>query len=248
MNAALERGRTMNERKLPVSRRLSRCAEMVEQGACVADIGCDHGYLSIELLLSGKAAFVHACDLREQPLRRAMENAKRFGVTEKIRFSRADGLAAVDPFQVDTVVCAGMGGELIANILAAAAWLKDPRYRLILQPQSSANLLRRRLWELGFGISKETLVEENGFLYHILVCRFTRAQTRPTPGEEYCSKALLRSGDELLSAYLARVRRSLTVTVQGLSQSRDPQGRGLDYYTQALAQIGAMEEEIKCQG
>ena len=69
--------------RLPVSARLECCAGLVPQGARAADIGADHGYLGISLLLNGRAEFVHASELREQPLRRAMENALRFGVPAK---------------------------------------------------------------------------------------------------------------------------------------------------------------------
>ena len=129
--------------RLPVSARLDCCAGLVPQGARAADIGADHGYLGISLLLSGRAGFVHASELREQPLRRAMENALRFGVADRMRFSRADGLDAIDPDEVDTIVCAGMGGDLIAQILDRCRWVRDPRETLILQPQSSGNDLRR---------------------------------------------------------------------------------------------------------
>ena len=93
--------------KLPISKRLLCAAEQVPTGARVADIGCDHGYLSLYLLQTGRAAFVHACDLREKPLEKARENAARFGISEGLRLSCADGLRAVDPASVDTVVCAG---------------------------------------------------------------------------------------------------------------------------------------------
>ena len=144
--------------RLPVSARLECCAGLVPQGARAADIGADHGYLGISLLLNGRAEFVHASELREQPLRRAMENALRFGVADRMRFSRADGLDAIDPDEVDTIVCAGMGGDLIAQILDRCRWVRDPRYTLILQPQSSGNDLRRKLARMGFAIEQEHLV------------------------------------------------------------------------------------------
>ena len=114
--------------RLPVSARLDCCAGLVPQGARAADIGADHGYLGISLLLSGRAGFVHASELREQPLRRAMENALRFGVADRMRFSRADGLDAIDPNEVDTIVCAGMGGDLIAQILDRCRWVRPALY------------------------------------------------------------------------------------------------------------------------
>ena len=50
--------------KLPISKRLLCCASLVPQGARVADVGCDHGYLSIHLLREHIAATVAAMDLR----------------------------------------------------------------------------------------------------------------------------------------------------------------------------------------
>ena len=121
--------------KLPISRRLLACADLVPAGARVADVGCDHGYLGIHLLQTGRAAHVIATDLREKPLQKARANAAQFGTADRMDFFTANGLAAVDPQTVDTVVIAGMGGDNIASILDAAAWVHDPRYTLILQPQ-----------------------------------------------------------------------------------------------------------------
>lgn len=236
----------MHELKMPISKRLSRVAELVPPGARVADIGCDHGYLSIDLVKSGRASFVHACDLREQPLRRGRENAARFGLGEKIKFSVADGLSAVDENEVDTVVCAGMGGELICRILEATPWICRPGPTLVLQPQSSGNELRRRLPTLGFRIEKEVLVEDSGFIYYIMLAVFAPSE-QPSIGEEYCSKALLHSGDPLLPAYLHRLKTSLAATVESIRRSETPPLDRLQHYETALLEITKMEEEILCR-
>ena len=209
--------------RLPVSARLDCCAGLVPQGARAADIGADHGYLGISLLLSGRAEFVHASELREQPLRRAMENALRFGVADRMRFSRADGLDAIDPDEVDTIVCAGMGGDLIAQILGRCRWVRDPRYTLILQPQSSGN----------------DLVRDGGFLYQAMAARFGSAAP-VTPGQEYVSAALLRSGDPLLPDYFDRLIPSLERTVEGLRRGSEPER--LHYYETALRELREMRE------
>ena len=225
--------------RLPVSARLDCCAGLVPQGARASDIGADHGYLGISLLLSGRAGFVHASELREQPLRRAMENALRFGVADRMRFSRADGLDAVDPDEVDTIVCAGMGGDLIAQILDRCRWVRDPRYTLILQPQSSGNDLRRKLARMGFAIEQERLVRDGGFLYQAMAARFGSAAP-VTPGQEYVSAALLRSGDPLLPDYFDRLIPSLERTVEGLRRGSEPER--LHYYETALRELREMRE------
>ena len=226
--------------KLPISKRLLACVAQVPQGARVADIGTDHGYLSIELLLRGRAVFAHASDLREQPLQKAMENAAKFSVADKMRFSRADGLAAIDPREVDTIVCAGMGGDLIARILKACPWVHDPRYHLILQPQSSGNDLRRQLAEMGFGIEKETLVEDGAFLYQVISARYG-IPMELTPGQEYLSPILLQSDHPLLPAYFERILQSLETAVEGISKAAVPSPR-LAYYKTALDQVREMRD------
>ena len=232
----------LREKKLPVSERLRACEAQVLPGARVADIGCDHGYLAIELLRTGRASFVHASDLREQPIKKAMANALRFGVADRIRFTRADGLSAVPPDEVDTIVCAGMGGDLIAEILEASPWVRNKKYRLILQPQSSGNDLRRKLSEDGFRIEKEVLVEDGGFLYQILVVRFGHPEPL-SPGQQYICPRLLESKDPLLDQYFERIDHALRLTVEGIRRAKDPEAaQRLSYYETAWREVREMRE------
>ena len=231
--------------KLPISQRLLCCAALVPQGAKVADIGCDHGYLGIQLLRSGRAEFVHACDLRPMPLQSAVKNAGRFGVADKMRFSCADGLAAVKPDEIDTVVIAGMGGELIAAILEAAPWLQREGYSLILQPQSQSHELRLRLHRMGYAVAEERLVEENGFIYSILRAD-CGAKGELSEGEEYCSRALLLSGDPLLQKYLSGIEKAISIRIEGLLASSDPEGKGLSQWQKTRESIIKMKEALPC--
>lgn len=229
---------------MKLSERLLRCAEQTLPGARVADIGADHGYLSIALLQSGRASYVHACDLREQPIRRAMENARRCGVMQGLRFSCADGLRAIRPGEVDTVVCAGMGGDLIARILAECDWVHHEKYLLILQPQSSGNDLRRKLFQQGFGVEREILTKDGGFLYCVLCARFGNAEPL-SPGQQYVSPQLLESGSPLLPEYIGRIERALTRTVAGIRGASDPTAqKRLAYYETARNEVREMRRSL----
>ena len=225
--------------KLPICKRLRCCAELVPQGARVADIGCDHGYLGIHLLLSGQAQSVHACDLRKAPIHRAMENAQRFGTAEKIRFSLADGLDAILPDEVDTIVCAGMGADCMIGILRAAPWIQS--CRLILQPQTSGQDLRRYLRSDGFSILRETLAMDGNFLYTILEAGYTGETAALTPGAQFVSPQLLADGSPLLPRYLSRLRSSMGRTLEGLENGRYPEKQR--YYAAALQEIEELSKQ-----
>ena len=121
--------------KLPISDRLLACCNFVAKGDRVADIGCDHGYLGIHLLKNGIASSVIAADINEGPLNSAVINARKFGISENIRFFLSDGVRSI-PRDFDCMVCAGMGADTMMSILDAAPWLKNEQYRLILQSQS----------------------------------------------------------------------------------------------------------------
>lgn len=227
--------------KLPISKRLLCCAELIPTGSRVADIGTDHGYLGIYLLKEGKATHVLACDLREGPLDNARRNAALFGVQAQMDFRLSDGLAKVRPEEVDTIVLAGMGGDLIVRILSQCTWLRDERLTLILQPQSAGNALRRWLAEEGFELLREEPVLDGSFLYTVMQVRFGAARAL-TPGEEYCSPALFKSGSPLVAQYLARVQAALQTTVEGLRHAEKQRPDRLSYFSQALREIQEMRE------
>lgn len=227
--------------KLPISKRLLCCASMVQPGSRVADIGTDHGYLGIYLLQSGAARHVIACDLRKDPLENARRNAKLFGVDGEMELRLSDGLEKILPDEVDTVVMAGMGGDLIQKILSQCPWRKREGLQFILQPQSAGNVLRRWLCEDGFEIQREEPVQDGHFLYTVMDIR--QGEPAPlTPGTEYASPALLASGSPLVGNYLARVETALQETVRGLTNAEKQRPERLAYFGQALLEIQEMRK------
>ena len=175
--------------KPPLSDRLLACCAFVRPGDRVADVGCDHGYLSIHLLQTGIASHVYASDVREGPLSSAKRNAADYGITEKIDFFLSDGVQSL-PRDFDTLVCAGMGGDTMVSILSAAPWLQGGNYRLILQCQSKTPLLRRYLSENGWEIHRETVLRDGRFLYTVMEVLWNPETPKLTVGEWYFSPAL----------------------------------------------------------
>ena len=179
--------------KLPISDRLLACAGFVNPGDRIADVGCDHGYLSIHLLQQGIAKSAICSDIRPQPLQSAMRNAQKYGLADKMEFHLSDGVQNI-PQDFDALICAGMGADTMISILTAAPWLKDGKYRLILQCQSKTPLLRQYLSANGYAIVKEIVLRDGRFLYTIMEISFDPAAPRLTKAEYYLPAVL--SGDE----------------------------------------------------
>lgn len=218
--------------RIPLTRRLLACCNFVKPGDRVADIGCDHGYLGIHLLNENIASFVIAADVKEGPLQNAVRNADKFGTKEKMSFYLSDGVKNI-PRDFDCMVCAGMGANTMISILKAAPWLKDRRYRLILQCQRNRPELRKYLYENGFSIVRETLAQDGLFIYSALEAVY--APTAPlSPAQYYFTPALLASQSELLPEFMDRVIGGVAITVKGLEQGG---GEKLEYYRHILEEL-----------
>ena len=225
--------------KIPLSDRLLACCNFVAKGDRVADVGCDHGYLGIYLLKNGIASSVIESDVNEAPLQSARSNAAKFGVTDKLTFHLSDGVQNI-PRDFDTLVCAGMGADTMMSILDAAPWLKDPKYRLILQCQSKRPELRQWLYDAGYRICRETLAKDGKFVYSIMKVVYDPGYGI-TPAETYITPQLLEDSHPLLPEYYARVIHGVRLTVEGMKRSGDDQ---LPIYETILSDLEVLEERI----
>lgn len=198
--------------EIKLSPRLLACCEYVRRGSVVADVGCDHGYTSIYLLEKGIAKKVYACDVKEGPLDSARRNCRGLGLGERISFHLSDGVQNV-PRDFDTLVCAGMGADVMVSILSAAPWLKDTGYHLILQCQSKTPTLRRFLSENGWRIRSEAVVRDGRFLYTVMDVVY---ETQPLSDAEcYFSPALVKTASKEVGAYYRQIVKNLRVAAEG---------------------------------
>ncbi len=163
--------------------RLKLCAEMVSGTGCVCDIGTDHALLAAELITSGKCTKVIASDIKEGPLESAKRTVEKYGIEDKVELVLSDGLANVPLEGVGDIVIAGMGGETIADIIEDCRELPYSDIRLILQPMTKAEELRRRLFSAGYTIESERAAEDSGRLYTVICARWNENWTELTEYE-----------------------------------------------------------------
>ena len=153
-----------------ISKRLELVASFVPQGAILLDVGSDHAYLPIELVERGKIKSAIAGEVVEGPYQSAVKNVEAHGLNEKIQVRLANGLTAFEEAdQVSVITIAGMGGRLIARILEEGLDKLANVERLILQPNNREDDLRIWLQDNGFQIVAESILEEAGKFYEILV-------------------------------------------------------------------------------
>lgn len=164
----------MNDTVFSLGARLEACAAFVRKGRVLADIGTDHAYLPIWLVLNEKIPCAYASDINEEPIKSALTNIEKYHLSDKIITFTANGLAKIPASEVDDIVIAGMGGDNIAEILDSADWLKNRRYRLILQPMSRAEKLREYLYRHNFDSIAEKPVCEVNRIYTVICAEYSQ--------------------------------------------------------------------------
>lgn len=202
---------------LALQPRLRAIADLVPDGVRLVDVGTDHGFIPVDLLLAGRIASAIASDIGAAPLDHARRTADQYEIARGIEFRLCDGLKDISPDEVDCVVIAGMGGDNISAILEAAPWTRNGKF-LLLQPMSKAEVLRRWLNENGYEVTAERLVADKGVIYPILSVRGGRM----APGTEaqYWGGFLL-GGDPLQERYLDERILRLRRAASGLEKARD---------------------------
>ena len=155
-----------------LSKRLTKVAKLVEPAAFLVDIGCDHGFLSIELVSNNTVKKALCTDINEGPLSRADEHIKEYGLQDKISTLLSDGLIAIkekeDAYPFDAACICGMGGLMGIKIMHEAAGYFKKMSKIYLQLQSDIELVRIYLEAAGYEIEFEDMVFEDGKYYTVI--------------------------------------------------------------------------------
>lgn len=178
-------------------------ASFVKTGSRVCDVGTDHGYLPVFLYKSGKCKSVMATEINKKPFL----NARKTFESEKadIPLYLCDGLDLIGENDADTIIIAGMGGDVISGIISRAPWLKKSGVSLILQPMTAADTLREYLAKNGFKVTREEAVCDSGRLYSVMEAIFCGKAYKLRPAAGRIGEIKPTSEDNI--AYLKRQKR-----------------------------------------
>ena len=188
---------------MKLSNRLQTIADFVKKGAVVADIGTDHAHIPIYLIKNNIISRAYACDINTGPLEKAEENINYYGV-KNIELRLSNGLEKLKTDEADTVIIAGMGGELITDILERGRRFFDTERKFILSPHTKIDEVRKYLLSNGFEITKEDMCIDEGKFYTVMEAKYTENKEMYSEAELLYGKYLIENKHPVLLRFLKK--------------------------------------------
>ena len=208
-----------------LSKRMEAVVNMVSpRSFAIADIGCDHAYVSIALIEREIARKVVAMDVRKGPLAIAKKNVTSYGMEDKIELRLSDGLCKLSKGEADAIIIAGMGGLLIQSILENGKEIlewEEKRPTLILQPQSDIHEIRIFLQEHAYHIVQEKMLVEEGKYYTVIKAEPGLEQQGYNATELQYGRYNLEQKDTVLQEYLEQEQKVLEGILKKLTDLED---------------------------
>lgn len=189
---------------MKLSKRLQTIVDFVKKDAVVADIGTDHAHIPIYLIENNIIDKAYACDINKGPLEKAKENIANFGVSKNIVLRLSNGLDKMSNKEVDTIIIAGMGGELIIDILNRGKVFFDKKNTFILSPHTKTDEVRDYLIRKGFKIIKEDMCIDEGKFYTVMEVRYTENTVMYSEAELLYGKYLIENKHPVLLRFLKK--------------------------------------------
>jgi tRNA (adenine22-N1)-methyltransferase len=226
-----------------LSPRLKLIADMTE-GKSVADIGTDHGKLVIDLVNRGKVLYAVASDVGKGPVSACKKNVKASGLSDKISIRLGNGLDTIDCDEVETVVIAGMGGELISEIINSGSDKITDKTQLVLQPMTAGDALRIYLTCNGYVICDERAVCEEEKIYTVISVRKGKSTPR-SGGKAIISPALLVHKEQNTTRYIQRELERLQKKLYGMQNATVADNDGISHVKTLVTEVEEMYELAK---
>ncbi len=203
-------------------------ASMVTPGSVLADIGTDHGYVPISLVQRKKIPRAIAMDVNKGPLQRAKEHICECKLEDYIETRLSDGVKKLETGEVDSILIAGMGGDLVIRIITEGMLVCRSVKEMILQPQSELGKVRKFLRENKFEIVDEDMVIEDGKYYPMMkvvpvdeVKLWEILPEEVIPACDMYGPFLLKNGNPSLRKYLVKQHKQLTKILKELEKQPD---------------------------
>ncbi len=226
-----------------LTNRLYAIAKQVQEGASVADIGTDHGYVPVYLIQNHIAKKIIATDIHQGPLKIAQNTIAEYGLQSYIELRLGNGLEVISPGEVDTVIVAGMGGLLIRDILSQHIETARTIHRFILQPMNAQAELREWLLKNAFKIIHEELAMEGQRIYEIIVAENGHQEIGERINLEISPK-LIQKKDPLLRIFIQKKIQKQREIIAHLSEQNTE--KAIHRLKECKDKLQQLEGVLKC--
>lgn len=189
---------------MELSKRLKFIAAHIDKCKSIIDVGTDHGYIPIYAIKNNLCERAIASDINKDPVKKARLNVALEGVSKEVEVRLGGGLKTIEKGEVQGVIMAGIGGNLIKEILEEDK-CKIPSLKfLILQPAQNPEILREYLYSNGYEILEEDLCFDEGIYYELFKVKKAGVNevTELDPILYEISPILLKSKHPLMHSYL----------------------------------------------
>ena len=187
---------------MEISDRLKCIAKMVEKCDSIADIGTDHAYLPIYLIKNEVCRSAIASDINKGPVEKAESNIRFENVENSIECRLGPGFTTIKPKEVNVAIIAGMGGNLIRDIIEEDLQVFKNLDYLVLQPMQNPDVLRKYIYESGYTVLDEDLCKEENKYYEVLKIRYNNMPRVLSEIYYEVSKNLLEKKHPLIREYI----------------------------------------------
>ena len=228
-----------------ISHRLESIAKMVDSVESIIDVGTDHGYLPIYLISKDITNKVIASDINKGPVEKAKYNINKENLQDKIECRLGGGLTTIKTNEVDAVVIAGMGGNLIKDILEESIDLVKKMEYLIFQPVQNPEVLRKYIYENKYEVLDEELCYDEGKYYEIIKVRYNESKIIEFNQEVFylIGEKLIQKKHPLVKEYIGfRINKYKNIVdfIQDTGETSIQRKKQLLYYIEGL------KEMLKC--
>lgn len=229
---------------MELSLRLSKIVELIDKCNKVIDVGTDHGYIPIYLIKNNLCSLVIASDINKGPLDKAKQNILYKGLNGRIECRKGAGLSVVKANEVNCAIIAGMGGNLIRDIILNDKEIFDKLEYSILQPVQNPEVLRRFLYEQGYDIMDEELCYEEDKYYEIIKVRHSNLKIHSLNEIDYeISPLLYKKRHPLIRNFIEyKIDKYLDI----LSYIKEPSENASIRKIEIQNKIAHLKERLKC--
>lgn len=204
-----------------LSNRLKHISDLVTEVKSIVDVGTDHAYIPIYLVKNDIVKSAIASDINKGPVDKAKKNVEVYGLEDRITCRLGGGLTTVSPKEVEVAIIAGMGGNLIRDIIQDSMDVFKELSYTILQPVQNPEVLREYIYKEGFTILDEIIVKDEEKYYEIIKVKYDKNQKTMDPIYYEISEILLKKRDPIFKEYIEYKLNKYTRVYENLKEETE---------------------------